>query len=387
MTQQTHPLQAGQQACPAALYGTQAQEQPFHYHPQLAVWVAASAAAVDEVLHSPLCGVRPAGEPVPPALLGTSLAPFFARLLRQNDGTPHLAAKQPLQQALAAVSQLQLRAALATALAGCQPLLRQGDAAALDTLCLQLPLRVMAGLLGWPQLGEAAGVQLLGCVLAGLAATATAAQVGAAEEALSTLLAITAQPPASPTPLSQALFLAWPDAERRAANLQALLLQTHDATAALLANTLHRLACSPALRRRLRAEPTLLAAAIAESMRLEAPVQHTWRVVQHDGWLGGQAVQAGQRVLVLLAAANLDASCHAQPEAFQLQRVRYEHGFGAGVHRCPGSQLALAIAQAVLRRCLARPLPWQTMAAARQLHPVANARWRQFADITTGAAR
>lgn len=384
MTEHVSPLSAAHQPCPAAWYSAAAAARPFHFDAGLAVWVAASAAAVAEVLHSPLCGVRPAGQPLPAALQGRALGAYFGRLLRQTDGVAQQADKAALLQALAAVSHAELDAAVRRAIAACQPLLRQGSAAAVDTVCLQLPLHLVATLLGMPALGEAAARAQLGCLLAGLAVTASEAQIAAADTALAALLTITRQPPLVATTLWQALGAAWPDTEWRAANLLALLQQTHDATAALLANALYRLAQAPALRRQLRRAPGALPAFIAESQRLDAAVQHSWRFVQQDGELCGQPVQAGQRVLVLLAAANLDPACHVQPLAFRLTRTRHEHGFGAGVHCCPGSRIALAACHALLQHCLRRRMPWRQLAASQQFFPPANARWRCFDALEKG---
>ncbi|MBP7579974.1 MAG: cytochrome P450 [Vogesella sp.] len=384
MTENVSPLSAAHQPCPAAWYSAAAAARPFHFDAGLAVWVAASAAAVAAVLHSPLCGVRPAGQPLPAALQGRALGAYFGRLLRQTDGVAQQADKAALLQALAAVSHAELDAAVRRAIAACQPLLRQGSAAAVDTVCLQLPLHLVATLLGMPALGEAAARVQLGCLLAGLAVTASEAQIAAADTALAALLTITRQPPLVATTLWQALGAAWPDTEWRAANLLALLQQTHDATAALLANALYRLAQAPALRHQLRRAPGALPAFIAESQRLDAAVQHSWRFVQQDGELCGQPVQAGQRVLVLLAAANLDPACHVQPLAFRLTRTRHEHGFGAGVHCCPGSRIALAACHALLQHCLRRRMPWRQLAASQQFFPPANARWRCFDALEKG---
>lgn len=384
MTQHVSPLPLAHQPCPAAWYSAEAATRPFHFDAGLAVWVAASAATVAAVLHSPLCGVRPAGQPLPPALQGRALGALFSRLLRQRDGPAHLAGKAALLQALAALSHVELDGAAHSAIAACQPLLRQGSAAAVDAVCLQLPLHLVATLLGMPALAGAAARAQLGSLLAGLATTASEAQIAAAETALAALLAITRPAPLVATPLWRALAAAWPDAEWRAANLLALLQQTHDASAALLANALYRLAQAPRLRRQLRMAPRGLPAFIAESQRLDAAVQHSWRFVQQDGELCGQPVTAGQRVLVLLAAANLDPACHAEPLAFRLQRGRREHGFGAGAHRCPGSRIALAACHALLQHCLRRRMPWRQLAASQQFHPPANVRWRHFDALEKG---
>jgi hypothetical protein len=61
-------------------------------------WVAASAAAVNEVLTSEICPTRPADGPVPAALRDGAMAEIFGRLVRLRDD----AARKPLKNAVLA---------------------------------------------------------------------------------------------------------------------------------------------------------------------------------------------------------------------------------------------------------------------------------------------
>jgi pulcherriminic acid synthase len=74
--------------------------------------------------------------------------------------------------------------------------------------------------------------------------------------------------------------------------------------------------------------------------------------VHTDTILGGRHLEAGQRILVLLASANRDEGHFDDPETFRLDRFadnpRREFTpksailpFGAGTHHCTGSLLAL----------------------------------------------
>jgi cytochrome P450 len=71
--------------------------------------------------------------------------------------------------------------------------------------------------------------------------------------------------------------------------------------------------------------------------------------------LGGQAIRRGDRVLVMLIAANFDPAAFPCPQQVDPKRTPNKHlAFGFGAHFCPGSPLArleieLAI-QELLRR-------------------------------------
>lgn len=377
-----HPLQAAHQPDPADGYRQLAARQPFYRDPALSAWVAAGAEAVHAVLHSPLCGVRPLGEPVPATLLGTPLAPFFARLIRQNDGALHGMVKPPLQQALAQLDDAAVTVACDAAWAAFRARHPQWDATTIDALTVQLPVRSVAQLLGIPADATDHLPAMVQTLVDGLAPGATSDRLAAAGGVVSTLQSLLGSIPAYATPLRRQLLAAWPDPDVAAANLVALLQQTHDATAALLATLLYRLAGDAPLRARLLEDAGLMDAVMAECLRRDAPVQHTRRYVLQDGRLCGQAVKAGEMVLVLLAAANLDPAVPDTPLHEDAQPHRREHGFGAGVHRCPGQALALQICREAVARCLREPLPWAQLGKASGFRPVANARWRRFAGAS-----
>ncbi len=93
-------LQAIVHADPAPYYAELAADRPFFFDAALGWCVAASAEAVDAVLCSAACRVRPADEPVPRAVAATSTGAFFGRLVRQIDGPDHSARKAKVSAAL-----------------------------------------------------------------------------------------------------------------------------------------------------------------------------------------------------------------------------------------------------------------------------------------------
>ncbi|WP_165618276.1 cytochrome P450 [Mycobacterium talmoniae] len=65
------------------------------------------------------------------------------------------------------------------------------------------------------------------------------------------------------------------------------------------------------------------------------------RVVTKDTVLGDVALAAGDRVLVHLASANRDSAKFEDPNHLRFDLHRGGHaGFGLGIHRCVGSNLA-----------------------------------------------
>jgi hypothetical protein len=68
-------------------------ERPFHRDERLGMWVAASAAAVDDVLSNPIMRVRPDDERVPASIADALMAHVFGRFVRMTDGDLHAAVK------------------------------------------------------------------------------------------------------------------------------------------------------------------------------------------------------------------------------------------------------------------------------------------------------
>lgn len=101
----------------------------------------------------------------------------------------------------------------------------------------------------------------------------------------------------------------------------------------------------------LKADPSLITGALAESLRIFPPVQGTTRLAVTDVEVHGVQIPEGSRFLALIASANRDETVFDQPHTFRLDRFGDEADrqftnagsilpFGAGRHHCTGSQLA-----------------------------------------------
>ena len=99
---------------------------------------------------------------------------------------------------------------------------------------------------------------------------------------------------------------------------------------------------SPGLRDWLEEDWSRANLAVEEFLRFLSPVQFTKpRYVRKDIELGGVQLRKGEKVMPMLAAANLDPWANANPEKLDLERKPNRHiAFGTGIHFCLGHQLA-----------------------------------------------
>jgi cytochrome P450 len=101
------------------------------------------------------------------------------------------------------------------------------------------------------------------------------------------------------------------------------------------------LAQHPDERDRLVHDPSGLPAAIEELMRFESPVHLGHRWITENIEIDGRLFQAGTKVMVVWASANLDHEAIGDPLTVDLARTDARHvSFASGFHRCLGSHLA-----------------------------------------------
>jgi cytochrome P450 len=96
----------------------------------------------------------------------------------------------------------------------------------------------------------------------------------------------------------------------------------------------------PAQVRRLRAEPALLPAAVEELLRCAGPARAVFRHALGETRVGEARIGRGERVALMLAAANHDPERFREPHRLDFQRDAAGHlAFGRGAHYCSGARL------------------------------------------------
>jgi cytochrome P450 len=102
----------------------------------------------------------------------------------------------------------------------------------------------------------------------------------------------------------------------------------------------------------LRADPELMPGALDELLRYAGPARAQFRRAAADVEMGGAAIARGDRVILMLAAANRDPARFPHPDRLDLRRRGARHlAFGAGPHACIGAPLvrmAAAVATGAL---------------------------------------
>ena len=97
----------------------------------------------------------------------------------------------------------------------------------------------------------------------------------------------------------------------------------------------------PEIMEALRADPSRIPDAVEELLRLDGSFICIGRTARHDTELGGRPVKRGERVMIYWASANRDDGEFDHPDELDLDRSANRHiAFGAGPHRCAGSNLA-----------------------------------------------
>jgi len=146
-----------------------------------------------------------------------------------------------------------------------------------------------------------------------------------------------------------------------------------ETTTHLISGSVYELLKKPALRDWLEQDWSRAGLAVEEFLRFVSPVQFSKpRFVQQDVDLGGVRLKQGDRIMVMVAAANMDPQANEHPEQLDLQRRPNRHiSFGTGIHFCLGHQLARIEGMCALEALFTR-WPGLRLAVAP-----ADIRWRK----------
>jgi cytochrome P450 len=164
-----------------------------------------------------------------------------------------------------------------------------------------------------------------------------------------------------------------------------MLFAGHETTTNHIANGMLSLMSFPGEMQRLRTDPGLAAAAVEELLRHDGPSGAQVRVVKQVQQLHGKTLEPGQRVFMMLNAANRDPQAYPEPDRLDLTRDGVPHlSFGFGTHICLGFPLARtegAVALPALVRRYSRLEPttepeWINSLVFRGMKALPVAAWR-----------
>ena len=103
------------------------------------------------------------------------------------------------------------------------------------------------------------------------------------------------------------------------------------------------------------AKPELINSAVEEVLRWVTPLNNFFRMALTDDVVGGQSIAAGDRIIMLYPSANRDEAVFKNPFEFDIHRNPNPHlSFGFGTHLCIGANLARLVLTTVFRELSGR---------------------------------
>jgi cytochrome P450 len=153
-------------------------------------------------------------------------------------------------------------------------------------------------------------------------------------------------------------------------NAAVLMFGGIETTEGMIVNAVAHLLANPDERARVDADPSLVGAAVEESLRLEPAAAVLDRYATRDVELGGAAIGRGDLVRISVTAANRDPAVFPDPDRFDLDRPNAARhlAFARGPHVCIGMHLARLEAHTAVGRLLAR-LPGMRLDAGQAAAP------------------
>jgi cytochrome P450 len=148
------------------------------------------------------------------------------------------------------------------------------------------------------------------------------------------------------------------------------------------------LAGNPDERAALVADRSLVANAVEELLRFEAPspVQGRWNTAPVE--LHGTTIPAGSKILLLTGSAGRDERAFPDPDRFDVRRHFDQHlSFGYGVHFCLGAALARLEGKVAIEETLARYPEWEVDWPASEFLFTSTVRGFSHLPVTVTARR
>jgi cytochrome P450 len=345
--------------------------EPVHWSPPLQSWVLTRMADIQAVLNDDSFRTvdtaktlgdlaRRSGRNYDPIIRFLDATLFF------KDGAGHRQDRRTISKIMNRTTLSQLEPVIENFASSLSSKIRNlSEYDAIEEFADPLPQFVMAHILGLP-LSDVPALSELLAQLTLIFDVATPelcnsinAKVGEALELLKSRIA-----GAAASPVESGLSILYGSTSgaesERLADAAAIALFTYrvgsETTTGLIGLLIRTIIQQPQLRQMVRENPSLAASVVSEVLRLESNVQRLGRICRKARVIGGRSIQPGQRVMLLLGAANRDPAAFAEPDRLSLDRPgEADVVFGAGQHFCLGASLARLEGRIALEQFLRLP--------------------------------
>ena len=234
---------------------------------------------------------------------------------------------------------------------------RAGSCDLIQDLAAKLPMAVVSELLGIPEADRDRLRGLADTVVHredGKAAIPPAAIQASQQMMLYFRDLVAERAQASGSDLASALLESEIDGARLSvpevlAFLFLMVIAGNETTTKLIGNAIYWLWRNPSERERVRRDPQLINNWVEETLRYDGSTQMLARSVAREVEWGGERLRVGDRLLLLVGAANRDERVFPDPDRFDIRRDTGQHvAFGKGAHFCLGASLARLETRAAL---------------------------------------
>jgi len=226
--------------------------------------------------------------------------------------------------------------------------IEKGQCDFVDDIAVELPLRVIADMLGVPQEDRRQLFEWTNTLSRAAATADPQLGMGAMLEIGGYMNGITAERKTNPgDDLVSRMIAAEVDGESLSETevtffFALLMFAGNDTTRNTTSGGMRALIENDGERQKLVNNPDAIPMAVEEMLRWVTPVIYFTRVAQHDTEVGGHPIREGERVAMWYSAGSRDPAAIDNPESFDVARQKPPHQAfgGGGAHFCLGNALA-----------------------------------------------